>query len=238
MSERTHDKAIYLDESRYNNPKELFKLLGSRALSRGPVSRDTVVCDFGCAAGELLHYLSGLQPGAQYRGFDVVPEFIDKARAHVPTASFEIGSVLDRSLLPDSAIDVAYLIGVLGIFDDFVPVLDNLLRWTRKGGQVVIVAIFNPFPVDVWVKYRLAADENATHREPGWNLFSRASVERYLRQKQESSDYAFTPFQMAFDIPRHAEDPIRTWTFMDNGRRRLTNGLSLAVDLSVLTIAR
>src|SRR5437660_1616480 len=82
--ERTHDKQIYLHESRYDDPKELFKLVGALARQSGALAPGRYVCDFGCAAGELLHYFSRLEPAAVLRGFDVVPELIDKARQNVP----------------------------------------------------------------------------------------------------------------------------------------------------------
>lgn len=116
----------------------------------------------------------GQEPAATYWGYDVVPELLAKAREKVPGVTFSQGSVLERSLLTNGSLDVAFMIGAHEIFDDFVPALSNLLYWTKEGGKV----------------YR-------------------------------------------------GDDPVRTWTFMDQrGQRLLRNGLALLVNLELLEIYR
>lgn len=236
--ERTHDKAIYLEEDRYENPKEMFKILASRALDSGAFRKGARVADIGCATGEYLYYLRSLFPDAEYHGYDVVPEFLDKARRKVSGVTFHQGSVLDRGTLAPASMDVTFLIGVMQIFDEFETCISNLLHWTVPSGRVFVVGLFNPYPIDVWVKYRLSRDPDPQHREPGWNMFSMASVSQYLDLCVGAGRYSFTPFEMPFDLPPHTTDPVRTWTFRDgNGRRLFTNGLSLICHIEILEIS-
>lgn len=237
MIKRTHDKQVYLAESRYDEPKELFKVTASFVRQSGVVQPGSLLCDFGCAAGEFLYYARQQFPSAKCRGFDVVDELVAKARSKVAGVEFRLGSVLDRDLMPAASVNVSCLLGVLSIFDEFQPAFENLLYWTRPGGRVYVSALFNPYPVDVWVTYRLADDPNLEHRESGWNMFSKALVSQFLDKAVGQGKYTFTRFEMPFDLPPHPDDPVRTWTFLDrDGRRQLTNGLSLICNPEILEI--
>jgi len=237
--ERTQDKRIYLAEEHYETPKEFVKMILQRVAAHGGIPPGATVCDFGCAEGALLYHLQCQAPTASYTGYDVVPELVEKARQRVAGASFRLGSVLDRGLRPEASVDLAFMSGVHSIFDEFETSLSNLLYWTRPGGRVYLFGIFNPFPVDVWVTYRLADDPDPDHREPGWNLFSKTSISRYLDQRLGRGRHTFLPFEMPFDLPPRPDDPARNWTLRDQtGRRLLTNGLSLLLHLELLDIAR
>ena len=235
--ERTHDLATYMSEDRYEQPKEIFKILADFVEIGGKCKEENVIYDMGCATGEFLYYLKSRFPKPRFLGLDVLPALIDKAKKRVPDVQFLIGSLLDRSVLPASSADVTIMAGVHAIFDEFETWISNLLYWTRPGGQILVFGPFNPYPVDVWVKYRLADDPNPNHREPGWNIFSQASIGRFLDEKLGKGKHSFSPFELPIDIKPHPSDVIRTWTFKDaSGRRLVTNGLSLISNQQILQI--
>lgn len=237
MIKRTHDKQIYLNEDRYDSPKEIFKILSRLAAEENVIRKGSTVCDFGCATGEFLYFLHGKFPQAKCVGFDAVPDLLERARKKVPGVEFRLGSVLDEGLLPKASVDVAFMLGVHSLFDEFETVFSNLQRWTTPGGCIYIFGLFNPYPVDVWIKYRLPDDPIPGHLEPGWNLFSKTSVSRYLDRTLGQGRYIFHPFEMPFDLPKHPNDPVRTWTFMDGEKRRqFVNGLSLICNLEILEL--
>lgn len=133
--ERTQNR-IYLKEDRYDNPKETYKVLARMVKESRGIREGSSVCDFGCAAGEFLFFLSKQFPTGRYWGCDIFPELIQKARERVPGVEFETGSILNRALLPEGSIDVAFALGVISIFDEFETSLENLLYWTKKGGYI------------------------------------------------------------------------------------------------------
>ncbi len=235
---RTADKAIYLEEDRYNTPKEYFKRIVELVKQNGTLSKDSLVCDFGCASGEFLYYFSQEVPNGICRGYDVVPELIEKAQLNVKGVFFSKGNVLNKELLPSSSVDISVLNGVLQIFDDFEPCLSNLIKWTKKsGGRIYIIGLFNQYPIDVWIKYRLVPDMNCEHREPGWNIFSKKSISDYLDNTIGFNRHTFYPFQMPFDICENKNDPTRTWTITtDTHKRLLINGLSIICNIEILEI--
>lgn len=236
--ERTHDKSIYLNEDRYDDPKEIHKTIAQFALDSGGLQKPSLVCDFGCAAGEFLHYLAGRFPEGTYRGYDIIPEFIDKAKARVPEIDFEIGSVLDRTLLSADSIDIATLIGVHAMYDEIDSWLSNLIHWTKPGGRIYVFGPFNAYPVDMWMTCRKVDDPDPNHREIGWNLVSKASLALYLDAAVGKGKYRFIPFEMPFDLHPVPEDPLRSWTFLDgDGHRLLMNGLSIILNFETLEIS-
>ena len=234
---RTHDKAIYLTEDRYDPPKELTKRVSELIAQGGVLRQGGRLVDFGCGTGETLYYLRQQFPAASHCGIDHVPELLEKARVRVPGVTFKEGSLLDRSLLPPKSVDVTLMIGVHPQFEDFKPSFSNLLHWTRPGGHILIFGLFNPYPIDVWVTYRLVDDPDRDHREPGWNTFARVSVSRFLDAELGSGRHRFVPFELPFDLAPKPHDLVRTWTFHDReGRRQFTNGLLLICNLEFLEI--
>ncbi len=234
--QRTHDH-LYLTAERYDEPKEMFKWIAAHADARGALGDQKTVVDFGCAAGEFLYYLSRAHVGPDYLGIDVLDVLIEKARSRSPSVSWRSGSVTEPDLLAANAIDTAFLSGVLSIFDDYRPALGNLISWTRPAGHIFVFGAFNPHPVDVWVKYRSVEEHDDSHREPGWNIFSRQSISAYLDGIEKVEDHAFHPFELPIDLEPHPSDPVRSWTFKDEqGTRLSTNGLSLLLKLELLEI--
>lgn len=235
--QRTHDMETYLSEDRYERPKEIFKVLAGLMELSGEHTESSLIYDIGCATGEFLYYLKKRFPRPRYLGLDVLPALIAKAKERVPDVELIVGSLLDQSVLPPSLADVAFMLGVHAIFDEFETWISNLLHWTRPGGHIFVFGPFNPYPVDVWVKYRLADDPDPDHREPGWNIFSQASISKFLDTKLGEGKHSFTSFEMPIDIKPHPTDVIRTWTFFDaSGRRLVTNGLSMISNQQILHI--
>lgn len=119
---RTHDAEIYLSENRYDDPKEIFKVLSDKAASLATTAGEIFILDVGCAAGEFSYYLRKRYPDATITGLDVVPSLLKKARVMVPDAHFIEADVHDRKAIGAKSQDVIFMCGVLSIFDRFEPV--------------------------------------------------------------------------------------------------------------------
>jgi SAM-dependent methyltransferase len=226
---------VYLKENRYEQPKEIFKMLARLAAESGLLKAGTRVADIGCAAGEFLYFLAKTHPGPRYAGWEVLPELVAKARAAVPEVEFHTGSVVDSGLTPEASLDVAFLSGVMSLCYDFRVVLDNVRRWTRPGGRIYIFEVFNPYPVDVFLRFRRSG-EDGTGGEGHWNIFARQTVIECLDHTAGIQSYRFIPFEMPFDLAPDPDDPVRTWTWNVEGRRLFTSGLSMLLNLEVLEI--
>jgi SAM-dependent methyltransferase len=234
-SERTHDK-FYLDENRYNEPKEMFKFVANKAFSQESRESNFKIADFGCAAGEFLFYLNQMLSDASLFGIDILPELLEKCSRYVPEAKLKEGSILDSDIHPENYFDKTFLLGVHSIFDEFETCLNNLIKFTKPGGGAYVFGMFNPFPVDVIIKYKESENFDRDVFESGWNIFSQKSVSLFLVNHPKVKSFSFIPFEMKVSLTRQ-QDIIRSWTIQDStGNNLITNGLCIVQPIFLLEI--
>jgi SAM-dependent methyltransferase len=228
---RTHDLEIYLNENRYDNPKECFKFIAAKADAFVKTLAEPKVLDVGCATGEFLYYYSKLYPQARCTGLDVMPKLIERARMVVPGSNFIIGDIYTGKGLPREKFDIVFCIGVGSIFDNQERWLDNLIRLMSPGGRIYIFGIFNPEDVDIRVLVRNSA--KGGNWEPGWNNFSCRTISQYL--KKRGLYFNFIKWDIPIDIPKNELDPIRSYTIkLENGARLVVTGAQLILNFFVL----
>ena len=219
---RTHDK-LYLKENRKKNPKEYFKFILRHAKTHISKYDFPRIIDIGCATGDFLWYIHQNHPKAELVGVDVKSELLNKAKKEVKNASFVKGNIYTGENLPQGNFNAVFMSGVHSIFDDIKPWLNNLLNLINDNGKIYIFGIFNPEDVDVLVKAK-KSDEKIW--QPGWNLFSKKTMSKYLEVK--NIEYSFEKFNIKIDIEKNDKDPLRSWTFkLENGQRRIVNGVQL-----------
>ncbi len=231
---RLHDH-IYLKENRYKKPKEMFKFIERNAFKSTFNKKKELICDIGCAAGEFLYFLKKEYPHKSFTGVDLRKDLLNKAKRHVSGVKFLKGSVLRKSLFKKKSFDKIFLIGVHPIFDNFEKCFSNLIYWTKPKGEIYICDMFNPFAVDVLIKYKLAENYNSRIFESGWNIFSQKSVSTFLKKNNLIRSFKFKKFEMPFDL-KPQKDPIRSWTIKSNKNRLMINGLSIIQPQTLLTI--
>jgi SAM-dependent methyltransferase len=234
---RDHDK-FYLNEDRKANPKEYFKFISSLVaphLDRFPQPR---ILDIGCATGDFLYYLHSLYPKAVLHGMDVMPSLLERAAVEVPSSTFSEGNICDASDIPLRQFDAVFMNGVHSIFDELRPWLENLVKLVdgTSGGCGYVFGIFNPEPFDVLVKARSADEPEDGPWQAGWNCFSTKSVGKILDSIGVSS-YQFHRWSIGIDVPRHADDCLRSWSFQYlDGNRGIVNGTQVMHHFMLLEI--
>lgn len=124
--------------------------------------RPGAVLDVGCGPGRYTEYLRSLDVDAT--GLDLVPEFIDHARATYPGGRYELGSMYD---LPVSARSVAGILAWYSLIhvppNDIDRVLVELRRAMAPAG-ILVVGFFDgdevvPFEHKVATAYYWPIDE-------------------------------------------------------------------------------
>ncbi len=232
---RSHDK-LYLEENRYEETKEIFKFIINKSFKKIEYNKNLEICDLGCAAGEFLYYLNLIAPNSNLTGLDISNELLIKAKRHVPSANYINDSVLNKNIFNENQFDKTFLSGVHSIFDNFELCFMNIINWTKPNGIVCITGLFNPYPVDVYLKFKESKDYKSDFYEVGWNIFSQDSIGKFLSGLKKVKSYTFKEFSIGIDLNKK-EDPLRSWTFKNENKKRIiTNGLSIIQPLYVLKI--
>jgi len=229
---RLADEGIYLNEDRYEKPKELFKFIAD-ILGDDEKMKGTLL-DVGCATGELVYYLKNKRFGdLSYTGIDVSQKMIEQAQENIPGARFLVQSILDGQFFQEEKFDYVVCSGVLSIFDDLEPPFLNLLSCTKPGGKIIIHTNFNERPIDVLMRYKPSQDKEW---QTGWNIFSKSSYESILSKSGREFSVEWHDFRMPFDIPE-TDDPMRCWTIKtEKNPRQEVNGACQILDKKVLEI--
>jgi trans-aconitate methyltransferase len=228
---RNHDK-FYLNENRKNKPKEQFKFLYNKSI-KSKKNKNLKICDIGCATGDFLYYLSNSDKNMELFGIDVRKDLLLKAKKEVKNCNFILGDISNSKTLPKMQFDIVYMTGVLSIFDNYEKILKNFLKLIKTGGHGYIFGLFNTYDIDAIIKIRKS--RNKDEWESGWNLFSKYSISKFLKEK--NINHKFFDWNIDIDIPKHKDDPLRSWTFKDEKKSRLTiNGIQLLHTFSLLEI--
>lgn len=141
-----------------------------------------------------------------------------------------------KESLPNKKYNIITMLGVLSIFDDFELVLNNTISMLDTDGLLMVFGIFNPEEIDVLVKSRQAGKKEDVW-ESGWNYISKKSIENYC--KEHNLEYEWIPFQFHLDIPKHKNDPLRSWTIdLPDQKKLIINGLQLVHHFYLLKIAK
>lgn len=236
---RTHDK-FYLGEDYKNNPKEYYKLVVNEMKTDYGFDSNSnfSLLDIGCETGSFLAHVRRTFCNSTLAGMDVMKELLEKVNDGIDGEKITaiLGDISSSEILSNTKkYDVVTMLGVLSIFDDYVSVLDNVLSFINDKGTVYLFGLFNPCNLDVMIKSKFSDRE--CDWESGWNYISKLSIENYCEQRDLFCD--FVPFELGIDIPKHEEDPLRSWTINgDNDTKIIVNGLQLVHHFYLVKIHR
>ena len=112
-----------------------------------------------------------------------------------------------------------------------------MIYWTKPGGKILLQALLNDYPLDINIKYSHSKNwkyEKPKFWESGWNVYSKATIEKYLIKKKVKN-FTFNKFTLKSNLKKR-EDSLRSWTINLNGKKVLTNGLNFAQHHSIIEI--
>ncbi len=151
---RPADEGIYLNEDRYQEPKEVFKLMADLIVKEVDNANGKLFLDVGCATGEFLWYLRSRFPLANFSGVEVSESMVNAARMQLPDCRLTVGSILNEEDFEANSVDVVTCSGLLPLFDDQKIPIGNLIKCLKTGGCLVIYTLVNNDPVDMVMRYR------------------------------------------------------------------------------------
>ncbi len=235
---RTHDD-FYLKDIRKEKTKEYFKFL-YKILKRNKKinSKNTNIIDIGCATGELIYYLKNKFKNANFYGLDVHPKLIDYAKKDpdLSDVDFSVGNIINKPRKEHfKKYDIVLFIAVHSIWDDIDTWFSNLKKYAKKDSTIYIFGLFNPNPIDTFVKVRRSESKNK-NLEPGWNLISIQTYKRYFKTKKIKK-YKFYPWEIKIELPKNNNDLMRSYTQkISKNKYQLTSGIGLIHTVRLLEI--
>ncbi len=238
-AQRTHDK-FYLNENYKNEPKEYYRFTLSEIEKDFRITDDEEslsVLDIGCETGSFLYFFHRKHSKIHLCGMDVMDELLDHVNdgfGEDEKISVIRGDISDKNSLPSEKFDIICMMGVIAIFDDFRLVLDNMMSLLSDQGCAYVFSGFNPEDVDVLLRCRRSNEDGPWER--GWNCFSLKSITTFCDQR--SWKIEIIPFKIPFPIPKHENDPFRTWTEEMKDGLMVINGMQMRNVFYLLKISR
>lgn len=238
--EATWTMADIYKENRYETPKWVFKMILAMLDERFGTKASPALLDVGTAEAALPHYLLKNRPAYRATGVEFDPVLVDLANKNVPKCRTVQGDANDLSAFKDGAFDAVTCVGVLSIFDDYRPAMDEMLRVGAPGGQLLVQNFWNAYPVDLIIKTRHATpgpQKKFDGWEAGWNMLSIATMSAYLDHHPKVASYDFHKVVLPYDLPARPENVLRTWTNRGwDGERYHMNGIGRLIDKRLLRV--
>jgi len=230
---------IYL-EDRYSSPKWVFRMALSMLNKHFGAVTDLSLLDVGTAEAALPNYLLKHCPTWSISGVEYDPMLVELANRNVPGCQTVRGDANDLSQFNDRKFQAVLCIGVISIFDDYRPAMNEMLRVVANGGLVLVQNFWNAFPVDLIIKTRHARSgpqDSFGDWEAGWNMLSIATMSAFLEHHPRVASFDFNKVVLPYDLASRSENVMRSWTCMGpDGERYHMNGIGRLLDKRLLRI--
>ena len=228
-----HQDYIYLNEDYYNNPKETFKFIFSLIKSSYKKKIESIL-DFGCARGEWLHFIKKKIHVKHLVGVDYSQNLINEGKKNLNQLNIKFYKGSAQTIKIKKKFDVIVASGLVSYFDNIDKFLNNALNHLNSDGILIILDNFNPYDVDVIVRYR--NNKYSTKYEKGWNLHSIETIKKKLIKKN-AEIIKIQKFNLSFNLKKGV-DPLRSWHTKIKNKIVFTNGLSQIFDIQSIIIKK
>lgn len=190
------------------------------------------ILDIGCCDGLLIEHLTKKYPDSNIDGVELSQELFD-----IALKRFEGNKnvkIFNESILdfqPTQKYDIITAEGILSVFDDAIPVLDQWVSWLNPGGILMVFGVFCPEDMDFRVSYKNRYNDQGW--ENGFTQYSVNTISQHLKKK--NLDHEFQVFETSVNIPK-GEDPIKSYSERVGNQEKFILANTLILNLYHLTV--
>ena len=213
MTDNKRWEEIYLNEDRYDTPREYFKLVGNQ-IKQGPL------LDIGCANGAFIHYLRSVNFRQYCTGIDISQKMINAAATKMLDGKWVCADFLNYG---SKTYDNVTMFGVLSTMPSAREALTAAANYVAPGGCLFVFSAFNSYPLTV----SSTITNHSTGKVLTRTIHSRKECEATL------AGSSWIDFNMPFAIEK-TPDPMRSWTVEMDDKLQLVNGAGQKLDFAVM----
>lgn len=231
---------IYL-ENRFNRPKKTFKI-SYNFIKKKFKNKDLKLLDVGAAECAFANYLEKKAKNIKITNLEYDKKLVNFSKKIFPEYRIIKGDINKCKKLKNSFFDVVTCLGVLSIFDDFRPSINEMLRVCKSKGVIIINNMWNTYPIDLNIKIRRSIPiekDNFKNWESGWNMLSISTISSYLNSCKSVKKFKFHNWYMDLDLKKNNKNLMRAWTIKDKNNKRIHfNGIGRVIDKKFLVIEK
>lgn len=232
--------SIYL-ENRFNAPKKTFKISYS-FIKKKFKNKKLKLLDVGSADCGFANYLNKKEKNFNITNLEYDKKLVNFSKKIFPDYKILQGDINKCKKLKDSFFEVVTCLGVLSIFDDFRPSINEMIRVCKPKGIIIINNMWNTYPIDLNIKIRRSIPikkDNFKNWESGWNMLSISTISNYLKSYKSVKKFKFYNWYMDIDIKKDNKNLMRAWTIKNKDNKRIHfNGIGRVVDKKFLVIEK
>lgn len=195
----------------------------------GPYLEDEItVLDACCGIGDLIYFLTQLNPNAHFTGVDKAEFLIEEARTHNSNATFEPGDIYALAdQFGANSFDLSVCKQTLSWLPSYEKPVEELMAVTRRA--VFISSLFYDGRIDFETRVREHTTEAG---RDGYNAFYNVYSFPIFREfclERGAKDVVGFDFNIRLDLPRPANpDRMGTYTVqLQSGKRLQISGALL-----------
>ena len=226
QDQREREHALQSMRAYLRNKPEQVKLF--EELLAPYLADDTSVLDACCGIGDLLYFLTQLNPNARFVGVDKAAFLIDEARTQNPNVTFEVGDIYALAdQFGTKSFDLSVCKQTLSWLPSYARPVEQLMSVTRRA--VFISSLFYDGRIDFETRVReYTTDAGRDGYNAFYNVYS-FPIFREFCVERGAKDVVGFDFNIGIDLPRPANpDRMGTYTVqLQSGERLQISGALL-----------
>jgi len=217
-----YNNLVYQKKNRYLKPKENFKFL-IKILKKNKITDNSKIIDVGCSNGELLFNIKKEFKNCHLTGVDVDKNLIKKAKTMCSKTIIFKNKNINQDNLNIGKYDLVIFSGILSIFSNGNKILKNLLKLTKKNGEIYIFDSLNEYPYNLHIKSETTSGGGKQILYK--NMYSIDFISKFFKKNKKK--IKVYPFNLKVNLKKNNKNFMLGWTEFLSRKKVVTSGLSL-----------